>query len=91
MITSRDTYALLDYLGDLGGLFDALFFIFGIIAAPVASFNMKATILSHFFRFKPKEIKVIENRRSSSFTAQSLIDFLFFKKAYSKEDQQTTT
>ena len=91
MIISRDTYALLDYLGDLGGLFDALFFIFSSIAAPVATFNMKATILSHFFRFKPKEVKIQESRRASTFTAQSLMDFLFFKKAYSKEDQSTTT
>ena len=55
LVINRETYSFLDYLGDLGGLFDALFFLSSAIVAPVATFSMKATILSHFFRFKPKD------------------------------------
>lgn len=63
MIINRETYSLLDWLGDLGGLFDALFLIFSLIVAPVASFSMRATLLSKFFRFKPLEEKI---KRSES-------------------------
>jgi hypothetical protein len=55
LIINRETYALLDWLGDLGGLFDALFLLCGAFAGPVANFRMRATLFSKFFRFKPRE------------------------------------
>lgn len=50
-MTERETYSLLEWLGDIGGLFDALILIAGAIVAPVASFNMNSVLLSSIFRY----------------------------------------
>ena len=47
---TRQTYSSLDYLGDLGGLLDALKFIFTIIIAPFLRFNLQRTLFSKLFR-----------------------------------------
>ena len=39
-IYSRQTYSLLDYLGDLGGLADALLKLGALIVAPFATFGL---------------------------------------------------
>ena len=38
---NRQTYSLLDWLGDCGGLMDALFLIAEILVAPFASFALR--------------------------------------------------
>ena len=53
VVINRETYSLLDWLGDLGGLVDALYYICYALVAPVAAFSMKATLLSKLFRYKP--------------------------------------
>ena len=54
LVVNRQTYSLLDWLGDLGGLFEALCRVCQWILAPVSSFALKATLLSNFFFFQPK-------------------------------------
>ena len=51
---NRETYSLLDWMGDCGGLFDALVMVIGFFVGPLAMFSMQATLLSSFFKFKPK-------------------------------------
>ena len=41
----RQTYSILDWLGDVGGLFDGLKIIGSFIIAPIASFAMKTELL----------------------------------------------
>ena len=43
---------MLDWLGDLGGLFDALYYLFAVLAAPFASYSLKATLLTALFRYR---------------------------------------
>ena len=43
---SRQTYSLLDFLGDLGGLFDALKLIVASIVGPFARFGLNLSIIS---------------------------------------------
>ena len=50
---SRQTYGLLDYLGDLGGLFEGLYFICGFFIAPISSFGLNSTLLTSIFLVKP--------------------------------------
>ena len=38
MSWQRDTYSTLDWLGDMGGLFDALFTIFKAMLAPISTY-----------------------------------------------------
>ena len=49
---NRQTYSLLDWLGDLGGLFDALYHGFRIMLSPFSTFALNSTLLTHLFRFK---------------------------------------
>jgi len=47
---NRQTYSLLDWLGDLGGLADALRYISWFLIVPFQAFHFRATILTTFFR-----------------------------------------
>ena len=47
---TRQSYSLLDWLGDLGGLFDALWYIAHFIVKPASAFMLQATLLVTFFR-----------------------------------------
>ena len=89
VIINRESYSLLDYLGDLGGLIDALYYICYTIVAPVASFSMKATLLSKIFRFKPKkQFNPDELNQSAQETAKSFLS-CFYRKTESKQDKLT--
>jgi hypothetical protein len=46
---------LLDWLGDLGGLFDALKIICNWFVSPVASYALQASLLTKFFLLKPSD------------------------------------
>ena len=46
----RATYNLLEWLGDVGGLFDGLNIIFGFILWPASVFSLRAEVLSQVFR-----------------------------------------
>ena len=46
----RQTYSLLEWLGDVGGLFDGLGVIARWIIGPFSAFAMKAEILSVIFK-----------------------------------------
>ena len=43
---------MLDWLGDLGGLLDALLVIGAAFVAPFASYSLKATLLTALFRYR---------------------------------------
>ena len=46
---SRKTYSVLELLGDLGGLYDALKLIFAAIVAPFAYLASKVSLLTKVF------------------------------------------
>ena len=52
---TRQTYSILDWLGDLGGLFDALAHVCRVLISPISVFALKSSLLTSFFRFKPSE------------------------------------
>ena len=89
-MVSRQSYSLLDWLGDLGGLFDALAIILGAFVAPVAAFSLKATILTKFFRFKPMGINSQKSLGKSTVRiAAQFFDLFYRKSENSKEDKLT--
>ena len=49
-IINRETYSGLDYLGDLGGLFDAFKIIGGILISPISGLALNSRLLSTIFR-----------------------------------------
>ena len=49
---TRQTYSLLDWLGDLGGLMDVLLHMGRIMVFPISSFTLKQLLMSSFFRYK---------------------------------------
>ena len=50
-MTERETYSLLDWLGDIGGLLEALMIISGVFVGPVVAFTLKEELLSSIFRY----------------------------------------
>ena len=65
MITiNRDTYSLLDWLGDLGGLLDALYIIASIFIFPIARFSLHARLLSTLFRYRATDRELLKKRHS---------------------------
>ena len=53
---NRQTYSSLDWIGDVGGLYDGLRYLFGMIIAPYSSFALQSKLLVSFFKFKPSHV-----------------------------------
>ena len=51
-VTERETYGLLEWLGDIGGLTDALRYLGQFLIMPIASYSLKVDLLSTIFRRK---------------------------------------
>ena len=52
-ITQRETYDILEWMGDLGGLFEALQIIGYIIMAPITAFALSSHMANLLFLIKP--------------------------------------
>ena len=63
-IINRDTYSLLDWLGDIGGLLDALKYLVQIIIMPYVSYTYKSQLLTKMFRFQPSQSSELEKQNS---------------------------
>lgn len=50
---NRQTYSFLDWLGDLGGLLDALFYLAQGLLIPFQSFTFNSKLLTTLIRFRP--------------------------------------
>lgn len=55
----RSTYSVLDWIGDIGGLFDGLYAIGRYFVAPAAHFTVQAKLLSTLYSFIPKDKDVL--------------------------------
>ena len=62
---SRETYSLLDWMGDLGGLIDALIIVTNYIVAPFAGYRLQAALTSSLFRFIESEPNKLNKSQSS--------------------------
>ena len=51
---NRQTYSLLDFIGDLGGLLDGLKYVCAIIIAPFSAFSIQSLLLTSIFRYRPR-------------------------------------
>ena len=49
-IVERETYGLLEWLGDVGGFYGALRYLGGFLIAPFTYFHLKVKLLSSIFR-----------------------------------------
>ena len=68
MIINRQTYGLLDWLSDIGGLVDAFYLIGQLFVSPVVTFALRARLLSSVFRYRDSYIKdSIDERRKTYF------------------------
>ena len=51
--TNRETYSLLDWVGDIGGLLDGLFLIGDILVGPFATYALSSKLVATIVRFNP--------------------------------------
>ena len=54
IVTSRQTYAVLEWLGDVGGLNDSLYIIAQMLLAPFTSFYNSSFMAKNIFRYRKK-------------------------------------
>ena len=54
MTIERKTYSMLEWLGDIGGLFEGLTRVGFFLVAPIANFAMKMELLTSIFSFVKK-------------------------------------
>ena len=52
-VTVRQTYGLLDYFGDIGGLIDFLYYFVAFVLHPLWQFFYSSHMLTSLFRAKP--------------------------------------
>ena len=52
-IINRQTYDVLSWLGDLGGLIDALYYTIYFLLSPYTSYRLKSKMLRGLFRMQP--------------------------------------
>ena len=52
---SRSTYSMLDWLGDMGGLLDALYMIGELVIHPFATHALQVSLLSSLFRYRESD------------------------------------
>ena len=57
VIWNRSTYSTLDWLGDVGGLFDAIMILMYPLMAPFTAFALESTLFTTFFRYKDKNVE----------------------------------
>ena len=68
MVWNRQTYALLDWLGDLGGLYDALQHICRVMIGPISAFTLNSSLLTSLFRLKERDSDIKDgNGRESQY------------------------
>ena len=63
IVTERETYSLLEWLGDIGGLIDAFRYLGGFIVAPIASLSLQSVLLSSIFK---KEVTPKKSEKDAS-------------------------
>ena len=52
-VIERQTYSLLDWIGDVGGLLDGLRIVGSFLIAPIAAFSMRVELFTTAFKSKP--------------------------------------
>ena len=57
IVIERQTYSTLDWLGDVGGLYEMLILIGAFFMYPISQFSLSAAILVKNFRLIPKGIR----------------------------------
>ena len=55
-MTIRQTYGLLDYFGDIGGLIDAIYYFIAFILSPFWQFKYSSYMLTRLFKAGPDHL-----------------------------------
>ena len=61
-VIERQTYSLLEWLGDCGGLYDALKIISGAILAPLSSLALNTELLTQIFRMTKRKVSAPDKK-----------------------------
>ena len=72
---------MLDWLGDMGGLLDALYFIGKFLIFPFATYALRAQILSSMFRFRSSDAAILRKRPTTRRKS-------FFEQHFDPEDHE---
>lgn len=67
----RQTYSVLDFIGDLGGLLDGLWYACAVTIAPFSSFTLNEVILTTIFKKNKRQDEHMKHETSSSSKVQN--------------------
>jgi len=67
---NRQTYSTLDYLGDLGGLFNGLKAICGVLIFPLIQSSFMANLLEKFFHSRLEIVQAEEDEKNKAKISQ---------------------
>ena len=77
MVTARETYGFLEFAGDLGGLFDALYYVISFIISPLTSIVISSELLMSIFRVKNRKLRQVW---STNFVESKMTKWKFLKE-----------
>ena len=83
-VINRSTYSILDWLGDIGGLHDALQIIGAFIAGPFSSSALKLELLRRFSKPALKDALDDQGKCKRSFSAYTITSWSKSKRQQSK-------
>ena len=72
-LISRETYDILEYLGDLGGFMEAITVLGGIIMAPFMAFTYNNMLASLLFMYKPS-LNRKHWKKSDAYQSSNVVD-----------------
>ena len=79
---NRQTYGLLDFLADIGGLLDILWLIGRAVTAPMSQFALQVTLMAKLFLHKmPSSEQTFPDWIRHDFTSPSRITDIDFWRA----------
>ena len=80
---------MLDWLGDMGGLLDALYFIGAIVMTPFSRFALKSELINTMFRFRKSEPTDGKSLRRTNSVKRSNFDRRFSNSSEGVECEDT--
>ena len=74
LVIERSTYAILDWLGDVGGLVDGIYILTGVLLGGLFSISARANLLSLIFKLGEEQETVRRGETATPETAVANLD-----------------
>ena len=84
MVINRQTYDMLEWLGDMGGLFDALRIIGSFFVVPVSAHALESKLMTTIFRYR----KSMEKKPTTGTSSQKVASIRKSWKTFESDGEE---